>query len=225
MGHRERLWQKLERARFGDAFVHPYEKLEFLLTWVLPRVDTKPIAKMLLQQFGSLSALFFAPKQKLMAVPGIGPRTARFLHVLGEIYLDMEEEKLKKGPLLADPRAVRNFLTAEIAWQEAEFFLVLFLDAKNHLIAQERLFRGTIDRSAVFPREVVKEALLRNARCVIVAHNHPSGDPTPSQEDLNLTRRLAQTLTLMDITFHDHVIVGREGMTNLRETHPELWLG
>lgn len=221
--HRQRLWEKLKQRGFRNAFILPYEQLEFLLTFVIPRRDTKPTAKLLIEYFGSVHGALFAKPESLMRVPGLGEKSAQFLAMLGELYQSMSEASLQQRNLLTRPELVARYLEHELTAEDAEVFLVLHLDAKNRLIRSERLFRGTIDRSAVFPREVAKQGLAFNARSMIVAHNHPSGDPTPSRADLNLTSTLRQALGTVDIILHDHFVVARAGTQSLRELHPQLW--
>jgi len=215
-GHRQRLWERFE-AQGLRGFYHPHEKLEFLLTFALPRKDTKPVAKALLTRFGTLGAVLSAPPSRLADVAGVGARTAGFLRALGETALAVAEERLVEGELLARPEAVKRYLIRELAGEEAEFFLALYLDSQNRLVGKQRLFRGTNDRVAVFPREVVKEGLACNAAGALVAHNHPSGELTPSKEDVALTKRLARALAAVEIALHDHLVVGRGEAVSLRE--------
>ncbi len=222
-GHRERLWHKLFESGFRRAFVHPYEKLEFLLTFVIPRKDTKLLAKALIARFATLSSVLLAPAESLLQVKGVGKRTATFLHMLGELYQSMSEETLKGRDLLDNIEAVSEYLQYELSGEESEVFFVVFLDADNRLLRSKRIFRGTVDLAIVFPREVVKLALAHNAKSIIVAHNHPSGNPSPSPGDLDITQRLRNALKTVDIQLHDHFVVGREGTVSLRRKHPELW--
>ncbi|MCB1044771.1 MAG: DNA repair protein RadC [Acidobacteria bacterium] len=213
----------MQELGFRKAFLQPYEKLEFLLTLVIPRRDTKQTAKDLLQRFGTLTAVFHASPHALAETPGIGLKSAHFLRMLGELVQSMSEAALQQRDLMNHPDLVTRFLTHEIAEDESEIFMVLMVDAKNRLIRSERVFRGTIDRSAVFPREIAKLGLAHNARAIICAHNHPSGNPEPSAADLALTQQLMETLATVDILFHDHLIIGREGSVSLRQTHGHLW--
>ena len=216
-GHRERLWQRFSEKGLRNGFHHDYEKLEFLLTQVIPRKDTKPIAKELIQRFGSLNGVLSAPVNSLCKVDGMGQRSSLYLKLLSELALVLSEEQLQQGDLLSSPEQVKAFLTREIGWEEAEYFLVLFLDSQNRFIRHTRLFRGTHDRSAVFPREVAKEALACNAAGILIAHNHPSGKTQPSNEDIQLTRKLAKSLETLGLTLHDHFVVGKNEVLSLRE--------
>ena len=217
-GHRARLWKRfMEKDGLRGAFVHPYEKLEFLLTFVMPRVDTKPVAKALLARFGSLSGVAQADAALLEEVDGVGPKTARFLTMLHELGLVFDEEVLARRRLLHHPDLLRMYLRKELAHEEAEYLMVIYVDSKQKLIHMERLFRGTIDRVAQYPRELAKEALRRNAAGVILAHNHPSGEPQPSIEDVRKTVELAQALALVGVALHDHLVVGAERVVSMHE--------
>lgn len=217
-GHRQRLWERYLEKGLANAFHHPYEKLEFLLTFAIPRKDTKPLAKKLLHRFGSLNRLFAAPLPVLTNVPGVGRKTAGLLKLFAEMALVLEEERLEMGDLLNHPELVKTYLRRELAWDEAEYFMVLFLDSQNRLIKKSRLFRGTLDRSVVYPREVIKEGLACNAAGVLIAHNHPSGVTTPSAQDLRLTRALARALKTVGMNLLDHFIVGKNEVLSLRGT-------
>ena len=217
-GHRQRLWERYRLRGLRDGFFHDYEKLEFLLTFPIPRKDTKPLAKNLLQRFGSLNGIVNAPTRALLEVAGIGEKTAAFLKILGETALALDEERLPRGDFITQPEQVKQFLKRELGWEGAEYFVAMFLDRQNRLLKKQRLFRGTLDRATVYPREVIKEGLACNAAAVLVAHNHPSGHLSPSPEDLRLTNTLAFGLAMVDITLHDHFIVGREGVLSLRES-------
>lgn len=216
-GHRARLWQKFQSKGLRDAFHHGYEKLEFILTFTIPRADTKPIARALLKQFGSLNGIFSAAPHELEKVTGVGPKTAHYLSMFRELTLAMDEEKLARRSLLKHPDLVKSYLEHELAWVPCEYLLVLFLDGRCRLIHKERLLRGTVDRVPHYPRELAKEALTHNAVGVILAHNHPSGDCTPSQSDIKHTREIHKALALLDIQLHDHLVVGREGITSMKE--------
>ena len=217
MGHRARLWDRFAETGLRRGFPKPYEKLELLLTLALPRVDTKPLAKVLIAKFGSLNAVLAAPRHQLLAVEGIGARTALVLHCLREVALAMDEEYLAGRDLLSEPEAVRAFLRRELAWEEAEYLAALFLDARGRLIRQGRVFRGTLDQVPTYPRELVKEALAVNAAGVILIHNHPSGKTDPSHQDVQATKSVAKALRTVGIQLHDHLIVGKEAVTSLHE--------
>jgi DNA repair protein RadC len=216
-GHRDRLWQKLQCVAFADAFPHAYEKLEFLLTWIIPRQDTKPLAKALVDRFGSLSAVLHASAEDLLQVKGVGERTVLFFAALKGLLATTHEEALARKDLLNTPEKVKSFLVHRIGWEEREQFVVLFLDIKMQLLAVETISWGTIDQSVVFPREVLRVAIRVNAKGVILAHNHPSGHPHPSDADIRLTQKLESFLRDAGICVHDHVIAAKNQTLSLRE--------
>ena len=217
-GHRRRLWAKFQERGLREGFHGSYEKLEFLLTFALPRVDTKPVAKALMTAFGTLNGVVSAPSGKLRSVAGVGERAAGLLRCLGEMALILAEEKMQMGDVFANPQAVMAYLKRELAMEEAEYFFVFYLDQQHHLLKTSRLFRGTHNLATVYPREVVKEALACNAAGTIVAHNHPSGRAEPSSKDLSLTKVLARSLSLVGIQLLDHFIVGKNEVLSLRES-------
>lgn len=161
----------------------------------------------LIRQFGSLHALFGASARQLSAVHGLGPAKAAQLQAIMELARRAIGEQLQAGATLSSPEAVRLYLRLHLGRQAHESFVVLFLDVKNRLIASEEMFRGTLTHTSVYPREVIKAALARNAASLILAHNHPSGAPEPSESDLALTRALVQALALVDVRVLDHFVV------------------
>lgn len=161
----------------------------------------------MLRQFGSLQALFSATLHEFAAIPGIGDAKFAQLQAVMELARRALSEELKTGATLSSPQAVKTYLRAALAGKRHESFHVLFLDVKNRLIQARELFRGTLTHTSVYPREVVREALAHNAAAVMLAHNHPSGTPEPSESDLLLTRALVQALALVDIRVLDHFVV------------------
>ncbi|MDJ0835144.1 MAG: DNA repair protein RadC [Acidobacteriota bacterium] len=214
-GHRQRLWTRFQESGFRRGFVHDYEKLEFLLTFVLPRRDTKSLARALLAEFGNLTGVIRAPRDRLTQLKGIGPRTGLFLHLLHELTLTLDEEELKDRDLLTTTDLVQAYLRRELAWEEAEYIMALFLDSRNRLLRKGRLFRGTVNHVAHYPRELAKEALACNAARVIIAHNHPSGEATPSRDDVSATHEIAAALRTVGVTLLDHFVVGRQEVVSL----------
>lgn len=213
-GHRDRL-----RARFRDAgpeALADYEILELVLFRVLPRRDTKPIAKALLARFGSLSAVFGAPVERLTEIDGIGRSAAGELKLFQALAARLGKHELQQKPLLSSWNSVLDYCRTAMAYEEREQFRVLFLDRKNRLIADEMQQQGTVDHTPVYPREVVKRALELSATALILVHNHPSGDPAPSQADIDMTGRIAEVLTPLNILLHDHIIIGRHGHASFR---------
>ena len=213
-GHRNRLRERY--AEVGERGFGDYELLEFALFYVKKRGDTKPLAKDLLKRFGSLEAVVNAPAARLEEVAGIGPRAVEFLHLLRDFSLRMRrrdafEAQERQGDVtLGSWSAVTDYLHSALAFKGKEEFHVLFLDRKNRLIRDELLGVGTVDQTPVYPREVLKRALELSATAIILVHNHPSGDPTPSSADISMTKRLVELAGGMEITVHDHIIVGRE---------------
>lgn len=213
-GHRERL-----RARFREAgpeALADYEILEMLLFRSLPRRDTKPIAKNLLATFGSLAGVFGASEKRLMEIDGIGDNVANDLKVFHTLATRLGKHELQQKPLLSSWGTVLDYCRTAMAYEEREQFRVLFLDKKNNLIADEIQQQGTVDHTPVYPREVVKRALELCATALILVHNHPSGDPAPSQADIEMTARIAEILTPLNILLHDHIIIGKHGHASFK---------
>jgi DNA repair protein RadC len=213
-GHRERLKQRF--ADGGAAALQDYELLELILFEALPRRDTKPIAKDLLKRFGSFSEVLAAPGAQLMEVPGIGERTVHYLKLFMASAQRFAHDRVKERPLLDSWAAVIDYCRAAMAYEKIEQFRILFLNKKNQLIADEVQHTGTVDQTPVYPREVVKRALELSATAVILVHNHPSGDPTPSTADIQMTKTLVEVAKPLGIAIHDHIIVGKSGHASLR---------
>ena len=214
-GHRQRMWVRFAKGGLRGAFVHDYEKLEFLLTLAIPRKDTKPLAKSLLARFGSLPAVFTAKPEKLREVPGVGARTAHLINLFHEVALVLAEEALCDRDLLNSTAVVKGFLLRELAHEEAEHLYTIYLDRQHRLIRMGRLFRGTLAETPSYPREIVKAALACNAAGVIIAHNHPSGLAEPSDADMIATQALGKALATVDIQLLDHFVVGRGQVTSM----------
>ena len=212
-GHRDRLRDRFARAE--DA-LPDYEVLELLLFRLIPRRDTKPIARDLLRRFGSLKGIFAAPKAELMKTASVGERVAQDLRVIGALHTRMLREVVSERPVLGSWSAVVDYLTAQMAHRDREQLRILYLDKKNNLIVDEMMHEGTVDHTAVYPREVVRRALELASTAIIVVHNHPSGDPTPSQADIEMTRMLVETCSTMDIIVHDHIVVGKKGHASFK---------
>ena len=212
-GHRDRL-----RARFvetGDA-LPDYELLELLLFRSIPRVDTKPLAKDLLKAFGSFAEVLGATTERLTAVKGVTPRIALDLRAVAAAGRRLARGAVAQRPVLASWSAVIEYCRAAMAFAEREQFRLLFLDNRNALIADEVQHDGTVNHAPVYPREVVRRALQQNATALILVHNHPSGDPTPSAADIAMTREIIAVAKPLGIAVHDHIIVGRDGHTSLK---------
>lgn len=216
-GHRGRLWEKLMQQGLRNGFHHPYEKLELMLTCIIPRKDTKDLAKRLMARFGTLNGVIRAPAHELYAVEGVGKRTAHFLRLFGEVALVLAEEDLHHDAAFDGPEGLKAYLMAELGWEESEYFMALFLDGQNRLLHKLRLFRGTVNRSQIYPREVVKEALVANAVSCVVAHNHPSGTLKPSAADHKVTKAVGEGLQTVGIRLLDHFIVTRGKILSMHE--------
>lgn len=205
-GHRRRLREKFLAA--GLAGFHDYEVIELLLTLATPRKDCKAAAKAVLKKFKSLPAVMEAPAEELCRVDGIGPKNVFGIKLIKAVAGRYLETRLMVGNPLNNSGDLFAFLYHSMGSKTQEEFRLISLDAKNRPIATETLFTGTLTASAVYPREVATSALRHHAAAVIFAHNHPSGDPQPSAEDTVLTQRLVQALSLLDITVHEHIIIG-----------------
>lgn len=213
-GHRERL-----RTRFrdhGDTALADYELLELLLFRLIPRRDTKPIAKALIDRFGTLAGVFGAEAARLTEVKGVGEAVATDLKLIAATAHRMLKSELKGKKVLASWSSVVEYCHAAMAYETREQFRILFLDKRNALIADEVQQKGTVDHTPVYPREVVKRALDLSATAIILVHNHPSGDPTPSRADIDMTKTIIETAKPLGITVHDHIIIGKEGHASLK---------
>jgi DNA repair protein RadC len=213
-GHRERL-----RARFREAgagALSDYELLELLLFRAQPRGDVKPLAKRLLKKFGSFAEVIAASEARLLEVDGVGPATVIEFKVVHAAANRMLLDRVKERPVLSSWDAVQDYCRSSMAFADKEHFRILFLDKRNHLIADEVQQVGTVDHTPVYPREVIKRALELSATALILVHNHPSGDPTPSQADIHMTKAIVQIATPLGISVHDHIIVGKNGHASLK---------
>jgi DNA repair protein RadC len=213
-GHRERL-----RARFlkGGAEAMPdYELLELTLFAAVPRRDTKPLAKALLARFGSFAEVIAAPRARLMEVTGVGDSVANHLKIVEAAAHRLAKTGVIGKPALSSWTALLDYCTAAMARSHNEEFRILFLDRKNVLIADEVQNRGTVDHTPVYPREIVKRALELSASAIILVHNHPSGDPTPSKADIVMTREIVAAAKALGIAVHDHLVIGRSGHASFK---------
>ena len=212
-GHRARLRKRLLEA--GPLGFHDYELIEYLLTLTIPRVDTKPLAKRLLHDFGGIGPLLSSSADALRN-EGLTDPTIAALKIAEATALRMLEARIEDHPVLSSWDALGDYLHAAMAHRRTEEVRILFLNAKNVLIANEALWQGSVDEASVHVREVIARAIALGATAIIIVHNHPSGDPTPSQQDIRLTRDLVEAGRHMKVTVHDHVIVGAKGRTSLR---------
>jgi DNA repair protein RadC len=212
-GHRARLRQRLLDGG-GDALLD-HELIEYLLTLAIPRRDTKPMAKRLLATFGGLGPLLSASPDALRR-EGLTDGVIGALSIARATALRLLETRIEGRPLISSWDALGDYLQATMAHDPVEEVRVLFLNAKNILLANEAMWRGSVDEAAVHVREVIARAIALGATALIIVHNHPSGDPTPSQADIRLTRDLIEAGRHMKVTIHDHVIVGSTGRTSMR---------
>jgi DNA repair protein RadC len=206
VGHRQRLRDKFLKS--GLAGFHDYEVIELLLTLATPRRDCKEVAKAALKEFETLQAVFEASPKELCAVDGIGPKNLlgiKLIKAVSERYL---VSKLERKDALNSSKELFDFLYHRLRDKRRECFQVVYLDAKNKVVSTETLFEGTLTASAIYPREVVLAALNHNAAAVIFAHNHPSGDPRPSGDDVSITRQLVFACRILGITVHEHLVIG-----------------
>ncbi|MFN6956353.1 MAG: RadC family protein [Acetobacteraceae bacterium] len=205
-GHRERMRQKLLAA--GPDALHDYEVLEVLLFLAILRRDTKAIAKELIARFGSFAGVIAAPPEELRNVPHVGDSAVSAIKIVQAAALRLLREEAQERPVLNNWQRLADYLTATLARERIEQFRVLFLDSKNRLIADERQARGTVNHTPVYPREVAKRCLDLGATAVILVHNHPSGDPTPSRADIEMTAEVKAACATLGVVVHDHLIVG-----------------
>jgi DNA repair protein RadC len=213
-GHRERLRERFREA--GTDALSDYELLELLLFRAQPRRDMKPIAKALLEKFGSFAEVISAPEKRLAEVEGIGEASITELKIVQAAASRLLRGQVKKRPVLSSWSAVLDYCRTAQAFADREQFRVLFLDKRNQLIADELQQKGTVDHTPVYPREVVKRALELSATAMILVHNHPSGDPTPSRADIQMTQQIISVASPLGISVHDHIIVGKEGHASLK---------
>ncbi len=212
--HRKRL---RERFMAGGAAAMPdYELLELVLFRAIPRRDVKPLARALLEVFGDFNRVLSADPARLRAVPGAGDAVVLELKLVEAAAHRLARARVMQRPVLSGWDALLDYCRTAMAHRETEQFRVLYLDRKNVLIADEAQGQGTVDHVPVYPREVVKRALALNASALILVHNHPSGDPAPSEADIVVTRQVAAAAGVLGLTLHDHLIIGKTGERSLR---------
>jgi DNA repair protein RadC len=211
-GHRERL---RERFRAGSDALPDYELVELLLFAAIPRIDVKPLAKALVEKFGSFAGVVSAPRESLVEA-GLKDGAIDLLKIVRESAVRLARQEVLNRPVLSSWQKVLDYVRAQLAHAPIEQFHVLYLDRKNVLIADEAQQRGTVDHTPVYPREVMKRALELGASAIIMVHNHPSGDPTPSKADIAMTREVAKAAEALGLTVHDHIVIGRSGHTSFK---------
>jgi DNA repair protein RadC len=213
-GHRDRLKKRLVTA--GIDAVADYELLEMVLFSALPRRDTKPLAKALLAKFGSFADVVAAPPARLREVRGVGDGVIAALKIVHAAAGRFARGEVYRREPLSSWSAVLDYCRTAQAFADIEQFRILFLDKRNQLIADEVQQKGTVDHTPVYPREVVKRALELSATAVVLVHNHPSGDPTPSRADIQMTQQIVDIAKPLGIAVHDHIIVGKDGHASLK---------
>jgi DNA repair protein RadC len=214
LGHRERL-----RERFldgGPDAVTEYELLELILFRAIPRRDVKPLAKALIATFGSFAEVVSAPRPRLREIDGLGEAAIAEIKIVQAAANRLARGEVKKRTALSSWSAVLDYCRTSMAFADKEQFRVLFLDKRNQVIADEVQQTGTVDHTPVYPREVIKRALELSATALILVHNHPSGDPTPSRADIQMTQAIVEIAKPLGISVHDHIIVGKDGHTSLK---------
>ncbi len=213
-GHRQRLKQRFIKG--GRTALSDYELLELFLFSVVPRRDTKPLAKLLLKRFGTISEMIAAKEEDLLNVAGVGEAIVQHFSICAAVMQQVAEEKFERRITLSNTSELRNYCRQLLVHQDIENFWVLFLNKKVQLIKSEKMQQGTITQTPVFPREIIKRAVQLSASGIILVHNHPSGDPSPSQNDVTMTHKIIEMANTMDIIVHDHFIIARDGDCSLK---------
>ena len=214
LGHRERLRERFHGA--GPDALSDYELLEMVLFTAKAQGDVKPLAKMLIKTFGSFAEVIHAPEPRLREVKGVGDRTVTELKLIAAAASRIAKGELKARAMLSSWASVIDYCRTSMAFADKEQFRILFLDKRNQLIADEVQQTGTVDHTPVYPREVIKRALELSATALILVHNHPSGDPTPSQADIHMTKAIIDIASPLGISVHDHIIVGKNGHASMK---------
>jgi DNA repair protein RadC len=214
LGHRDRLRHRVKVGGFDP--LPDYELLELILFRTYPRGDTKALAKALIQRFGGLAGVFGASVAELCTVKGVGEAAAIDLQSVQAAALRIARAPVTKRTVITSWSQLIAYVRVALANEAREQFRVLFLDKKNQLIADEVLGQGTVDHAPVYPREVMRRALELSASSIILVHNHPSGDPTPSHADVDMTKQIVEAGRVLRISVHDHLVVGRDGVASLK---------
>ena len=214
LGHRERLRKRFREA--GAEAVPDYELLELVLFRAMPRRDTKPIAKAILARFGTFAEAMNAPEDLLLEIPGLGDAAVTEIKLVRAAALRLMRGEVLERPVLGSWKQVLDYCRAVMGFEAKEQFRILFLDKRNQMIADELQQEGTVDHTPVYVREVVKRALELSATAIVLVHNHPSGDPTPSRADIDMTKQIIAAAKPLGVVVHDHIIVGKQGHASFR---------
>jgi DNA repair protein RadC len=214
LGHRQRLKDRFMRD--AGASLPDYEMLELVLFLAKPRAEVKPLAKQLIARFGSFADVIAADAKELVAIKGVGENTAIALKTVQAAAIRLAREQIMNQPVISTWQKLLDYCRASLAFAKTEEFRLLFLDRKNVLIADEMQQTGTVDHTPVYPREVVKRALDLGASAIIMVHNHPSGDPTPSKGDIEMTKEVREACEKLGIVLHDHLIIGKRGHASFK---------
>lgn len=212
--HRKRLRDRFTQG--GAQALPDYEMLELVLFRAIPRQDVKPLAHLLLETFGDFNRVISAPVPRLMMVKGVGEAVVLELKIVEAAAQRLMRARVMHKPVLSSWNALLDYCHTAMAHRETEQFRILYLDRKNLLIADEEQAKGTVDHVPVYPREVVKRALELNASALIMVHNHPSGDPTPSDADISMTLQVQEAAQVLGLTLHDHLIIGKSREVSFR---------
>jgi DNA repair protein RadC len=213
-GHRARLRKRLVEG--GDEALADHEVIEMLLMQAVPRRDMKPLARSLLQRFGSLAGVLQADPRALAGHSGMGEATVAALRIVTVAATRLARQKVREAPVIGSWQALIDYLTIDMAHLTLERVRVLYLNSRNMLILDDLVGEGSIDEASIHPREVIRRALDIGATALILVHNHPSGTPDPSRADIEITNRIAEAGRLLGVTVHDHIVIGREGHVSLR---------
>ncbi len=213
-GHRARLRQKL--ADSGGESLHDHELIEYLLALAIPRRDTKPLAKALLREFGGIGRLMTADWAQIARVPGMGDTSIAAIKIVQATALRMLRNDVAAQPVLASWQALLDYLRADMAYLTVERVRVLHLNSRNMLIRDDHMGDGSVDQAAIYTREVIKRAIELGSAALILVHNHPSGSPEPSRQDIDVTRQIIDAGKRLGIGVHDHIIIGTQGHVSLR---------
>lgn len=219
LNHRKRLREKFQKFQDLGDFLSDYELLELLLSYAIPRKDTKPLAKNLIAQFGSFSAVLDGKIQDFVKIDGIGENSAVLICLVKKLFEIYLEKKMKKKDILSSPQAVVEFAKVKLGSYTYEVFMIIYLNVKNEVIDYEIIQKGTIDKSVVYPRQIIEKVLEHSASNILLIHNHPSGYSEPSHEDKNITQVIIDAAKTIDVKVLDHIIVTKNNYFSFKENN------